>query len=63
MNYLEEINFVEKYKDELRYMNSYGNLTILIDKDGEFRVLNNSSPIFNEVKWWRHNLDEECSIT
>ena len=63
MNYLEEINFVEKYKDELRYMNSYGNLTVLIDKDGEFRVLNNSSPIFNEVKWWSHNLDEECSIT
>lgn len=51
MNYLEEIEFVQKYKDFL-YMDSYGNLLVLVDKDGEFRVMNN----YREVRWWDFGL-------
>lgn len=51
MNYLEEIEFVQKYKDFL-YMDSYGNLIVLVDKDGEFRVMNN----YREVRWWDFGL-------
>lgn len=54
MNYREEIDFVAKYRDGLRFMDAYGELMVLVDKDGEFRVLNESVPA--EVKWWSFNL-------
>ena len=47
MNYHEEIDFVKKYSD-CRFMDSYGNITIIIDKNGEFRVLYSN----REVAWW-----------
>lgn len=50
MNYLEEIEFVEKYSD-CRFMESYGNITVLVDNGGEFRILCSNK----EVKWWNLN--------
>lgn len=47
MNYQEEIDFVRKYPDS-RFIDSYGEMTVLVDKDGEFRVLYSCQ----EVNWW-----------
>lgn len=47
MNYWEEIEFIKKYPDS-RFIDSYGNITVLVDKDGEFRVLYSN----HEVSWW-----------
>lgn len=47
MNYQEEINFVKKYPD-FRYYYSYGKFKVLVDKQGEFRVLLQDK----EVNWW-----------
>ena len=47
MNYQEEINFVKKYTD-FRYYYSYGRFKVLVDKQGEFRVLHQNQ----EVNWW-----------
>lgn len=47
MNYQEEMDFVRKYPGS-RFMDSYGEMTVLVDKDGEFRVLYSCQ----EVNWW-----------
>lgn len=51
MDYWEEMEFVNKYPD-CRFMESYGNITAIVDKDGEFRILYSNK----EVNWW--NMDE-----
>lgn len=56
MDYREDIDFVRKYGKDIRYMDCYGNLMVIVDKDGEFRVLNKG--IFKEVRWWNLNLPE-----
>ena len=53
MNYKEEIDFVRKYPD-CRFIDSYGDITVLVDKEGEFRVLYSN----REVNWWNmHTCD------
>lgn len=47
MNYMEELNFVKKYSG-FRFYDSYGNFKVLVDNEGEFRVLYHD----REVKWW-----------
>lgn len=47
MNYWEEIEFVKKYHD-CRFIESYGDITVIVDKDGEFRILYSNK----EVNWW-----------
>ena len=47
MDYLEEIDFVKKYPD-CRFYDSYGDVAVLVDKEGEFHVLYSN----REVDWW-----------
>ncbi len=47
MNYREEIDFVRKYSG-FRFYESYGSFKVLVDSEGEFRVLYQDK----EVKWW-----------
>jgi len=47
IDYLEEIDFVKKYPD-CRFYDSYGDVAVLVDKEGEFHVLYSN----REVDWW-----------
>lgn len=46
-NYRKDLEFIDKYKD-FRFLDAYMGITVLVDKDGEFRVMKDS----REVHWW-----------
>ena len=51
MNYWEEIEFVKKYTN-FRFMDMYGDIIVIVDENGEFRVMSSN----NEKNWWEYNL-------
>jgi alpha-tubulin suppressor-like RCC1 family protein len=51
MNYWDEIEFVKKYPN-FRFIDTYGDITVIVDESGEFRIMSSNS----ERKWWNYNL-------
>ena len=52
-NYEKDLEFIDKYKN-FRFLEAYKGITVIVDAEGEFRVMNN----FKEVHWWSYNLDD-----